>query len=420
MIETVTLPYGHSTQEFSLIHDAEISYYYPRRIDTKIANKETINNAIRKSTIYTSFCSKISPNGKIVITVNDKTRPVPNNLLFPPLLEEFQKIGAKKENITILIASGSHSPMRDEEYDLILPAEIVRNFKIISHNCDSKDELISKGTTSRGTPVYVNRIFDEADIRIVVGDIEPHHFAGFSGGVKSAAIGLCGRETINSNHSLLLDPRSCVGNYDENPLRQDIEEIGELIRVDYALNAVLNDKKELVDVIFDLPKQVMQKGIGLSKQISMVKIGALFDLVIASAGGYPKDINFYQAQKALTHASMFCKPGGMVILLAECSEGIGNQQYFDFMQNVPDHKSAIKKFSNSNFSVGPHKAFQVAQIAAKVEIRLCSSIPPSLLNQILIEPIRELSFEINSIVQKLPKNSRIAILPFATQTIPVR
>jgi len=139
----------------------------------------------------------------------------------------------------------------------------------------------------------------------VVGDIELHHFAGFSGGVKSAAIGLCGRQTINANHHLLLDQYSTIGEYDNNPLRQDIEEIGEMIGVNYALNAVLTENKEIIEVFFGDPIAVMRAGIELVKELTLVPVDDLYDLVIASAGGFPKDINLYQSQKAMTHAARF-------------------------------------------------------------------------------------------------------------------
>jgi nickel-dependent lactate racemase len=224
--------------------------------------------------------------------------------------------------------------------------------------------------------------------------------------------------TINQNHTLLLDERSRVGSFENNPVRQDIEQIGELIEVNYALNAVLNYKKEIIEVFFGKPSVVITKGVELSKKISMTQIDHPFDLVIASAGGYPKDINFYQSQKALTHASLFCKNGGTVLLFAECEEGVGNEDYVRFMQGIKSHTEAIEKFTREGFSVGPHKAYQTAKIAGRIKFQLVSSIQPSVLDTLLIQPVKNLDLEVHQSIVQLAKNSTIAIIPFATNTIP--
>ena len=176
----------------------------------------------------------------------------------------------------------------------------------------------------RGTPVWVNRRFVEADLRIVVGNIEPHQFQGFSGGVKSAAIGLAGRETVNHNHAMMTDPLAQLGRYDDNPARQDVEEIGRLIGIHVVLNAILNEKKKIMHVVAGEPAAVMEIGIPLSRKVCQVAIAAPFNLVIASPGGHPKDINVYQTQKALAHANLITRDGGMVILAAACPEGSGS------------------------------------------------------------------------------------------------
>lgn len=354
----------------------------------------------------------------VAISINDKTRPVPNSLLLPPLLEALKNKGIGKDQVKLFIASGTHSPMRKDEFNLILPASIIENYSVYPHNCDITEDLSYLGITSRNTPVFVNAPFYSADLKIVVGDIEPHHFAGFSGGVKSAAIGLGGRETINKNHALLLDDNSSVGKYDNNPLRQDIEEIGEMIGVDFAINAVLDENKNILKVFCGDPHVVMHEGIEYSRKLSLLPIPEQYDLVIASAGGYPKDINFYQAQKALTHASLFCKPGGMVFLLAECIEGIGSDGYFSFMQGVNSHAQVIDKFKEIGFEVGPHKAFQVAKIAERIHFKLLSSIPQNILATLLIDPIIDLQSEIDNFCKIKSKDAKIAILPFATASIP--
>lgn len=363
------------------------------------------------------FCS-VTRNTFVAITVNDKTRPVPNAILLPPLINKLGALGVPDSNITFFIASGTHIPMHPDEYQLILPESIMRRFAIEAHNCDDEDNLCEIGTTKYGTPVVVNKRFYHHDLKIVVGDIELHHFAGYSGGVKSGAIGMSSRVTINSNHKLLLDPGSRMGEYDQNPLRQDIEEIGRMIGINYSLNAVLNENKDILDVFFGDPVAVMQKGIEVVKDISRVDVVDKYDLVIASAGGYPKDINLYQAQKAMTHASFFCKPEGSIMLFAECCEGVGSDGYLEFMWDVSTIEQVITKFTQQGFSVGPHKALQIARILMHHDVFLHSTLPDDLVSKLFLRPFDYL--DLTGIIRKLDLESgRIAILPYATACIPV-
>jgi len=333
-------------------------------------------------------------------------------------LEGLLQLGVKKENILIIIAVGTHTPMPETEFSMLLNEDILREFKVISHNCNDESTLIFKGTTSRGTPVWVNSLFDQADLKLVVGDIEPHHFAGYSGGVKSAAIGLSGRKTINNNHALLQDPKSCVGRFEDNPLRQDIEEIGELIGVDLALNAILNEKKEILQVFFGKPQDVIKAGMKVIRETGLTLIDSPYDLVIASTGGYPKDINLYQAQKALTHASLFCRDGGTVLLAAACNEGVGNQAYVDFMQGVKSHTEARDKLLKTGFQVGPHKAFQFALIAERINFLIKTEIDPAIMQGLLLRTIDDMQTSVNQAIQSFAALPRVAIVPFATATIP--
>lgn len=364
--------------------------------------------------------------GKInnaVIAVNDKTRPVPNDILLPPLLDELARAGLSPDDITFLIATGTHVPMQPDEYQRILPEEIYKTYTVLSHDCDNQENLVYRGETTRGTQVWANRRFVEADLKIVVGNIEPHHFAGFSGGHKSAAIGLSGRRTINQNHAMLIDPQARIAEYSSNPLRQDIEEIGELIGANLALNAILNSEKRIVTAVSGAPLAVMQAGIPLSRQICQTQTKGKYDLVIASAGGAPKDINFYQSQKAITHASLLTRDGGVIVLAAECPEGTGSRAYEEFMVGISTTAEVFEKSRAMGFRVGPHKAFQVARDAARVKIVLLSAIPYDLVARLLMVPAGSMEEAVQTALLLLspapPEKLRIAILPHATNTIPI-
>lgn len=409
------VPYGTTTQSISIPDSLRPVQILPRRTPAADDPVETVENALDH--LIGFDWSRIRPNDTVAITVNDKTRPVPNHILLPPLLARLARSGVSRQNITLWIATGSHTPMTEAEFLRILPPSILDTYTVRSHEVDNVPNLAFIGTTQRGTPVWINRHFMEADIKIVVGDIEPHHFAGFSGGYKSAAIGMAGRPTVNHNHKLLTDPQSWIGVFEENPLRQDIEEIGALIGVDLALNAVLNQDKEIVSVFCGHPAEVIRRAIPKVWECCGTVQKEKFDLVIASAGGHPKDINFYQAQKALTHASMFCKSGGVILLAAACPEGSGNQAYEDFMSRVATLDEVFAEFSRQEFRVGPHKAFQVGRLLTNFQIILVSGMADQLVRQLMLQPAPSVQKALDDYLASSRGSPRIAILPHATTTL---
>lgn len=356
---------------------------------------------------------------RVSIAINDKTRPVPHRALLLPILQRLEQLDVPKSMIQLVIASGTHDPMRVDEFPLILPQEMIANHPIAVHDCDQGENLVQLGTSPAGTPVFVNRDFYEADLKIVIGNIEPHHFMGFSGGVKTAAVGLGGRETIRRNHAFITHPEARLGIYEQNPMRQDVEEIGKMMGVDYAVNAILNENLELVHAVAGLPLAVMAAGIPLSRAVCQVPVSGKYDIVVASCGGYPKDINLYQAQKAQSNAAMLVKPGGTIILIAECAEGIGSTGYEEFMRGVQSSQQAIQKFRQQDFQLGPHKAYLFARIAQKCETVLVSSIPADVVHTYLLKPAPDVHVALQYALGRASGTASIALMPHAVATAPL-
>jgi lactate racemase len=356
--------------------------------------------------------------GSVAIAINDKTRPVPHEVLLPPLLEELARLGVPKEALTFIIATGLHAPMPEREFPQVLPADILARYRVISHDAAAAADLVGMGKTNRGTPILVNRHFAQAELRIVVGNLEPHQFMGFSGGVKTAAIGLAGRETIDHNHALMLDPRSDLARYEDNPARQDVEEIGRKIGVHFALNDVINESKEIVAVFAGQPEAVMRAGIPLVRRVYEVRVAAPFDLMVASPGGHPKDINLYQAQKALGHATRVTRPGGTVILVAACPEGTGSRGYEEWVTGMASHEAVLERFEREGFRIGPHKAFQIARDASPRRLLFVTEMPPELVRELLLTRCASLEEALALALKDLPAGGRIGIMPWANATIP--
>jgi nickel-dependent lactate racemase len=308
--------------------------------------------------------------------------------------------------------------MMPNDYPTVLPTEFCNRYKVVSHKSDDVDNLVYLGETLRGTPVWSNKAYVQSDLKIVVGNIEPHQIAGFSGGVKTAAIGLAGIDTITTNHALLTDPNSRIGVYESNPLRQDVEEIGGLIGIDLVLNAVLNHHKDIVQVFAGEPCAVMGAGIPLSRQLSQVSVPGLYRLMIVSPGGHPKDINVYQAQKGLAHAAHVTQPGGTLILAAACPEGSGSHHYQDWMVGKRSYEQVLHQFDEEGFRIGPHKAYLVARDASKIKLMTFSKLDDKLSRELLLNPVEDFQVAIDKASGNLRHGDRVGIMPYAVSTIP--
>lgn len=409
------LPYDTDELEVHLPDAYSTDLILPAHIPSPTNPAALVREALAAPVSFT--WSPLSETSKVVIAINDKTRPVPHEVILPPLLDHLRSLGVSDKNIMFLIATGTHLPLMAEEFSRILPPEIVGKFTIRSHDIRDESALIYLGKTSYGTNAWVNRSFYEADLKIVVGNIEPHHFAGYSGGMKTAAIGLASRETINHNHAMLSHPDAWIGKYESNPLRQDIEEMGRMIGVHVAVNVILNQDRDIVQVLCGQPRAVMEAGIPYAQEICAVQASAGYDLVIASAGGRPKDINFYQAQKALTHASTFARPGAPILLVAACPEGSGNSTYESLMGQLTSVEEIFEYFRAHSFQVGPHKALQVARILQRNPVTLVSSMHNSLVRQLLLTPASSLQIATDTLADQLGPTAKVAVLPHATTTL---
>ncbi len=412
-----TIPYGKTELRFSLPPAWQVEVIAPPKAQRAEAPYRAVEYAL-KNPVGGLGLETFRGAKTAAIAINDKTRPVPHQHLLPPLLQALHEIGLPAPAITLLIATGTHPPMPPDEFTRVLPEEIVRRYPVLSHDSEDRAALAYLGQTTRGTPVWVNRAYASADLRIVVGNIEPHQFQGFSGGVKSAAIGLAGRDTINHNHALMTAPGSELGAYTGNPARQDVEEIGRIIGVHFALNAVLNLQKEIVRVIAGDPWAVMQTGIPLAREICQVTVREPYDLVIASPGGLPKDINLYQAQKGLAHAVRALRPGGVVVLAAACREGTGSQGYEAWIKDKTSLAEVLRRFASEGFRVGPHKAWQLARDASRFRTFLISDMDPDFVRSLLLTPAADISTALDLAGLDTHRPLRVGILPYANATIP--
>jgi nickel-dependent lactate racemase len=413
-----SIPYGKTRLGFSLPDSSHATLLAPKKA---VAATNPLQ-AVKRALDWPAGGRRLvdfAGAGSAAIAINDKTRPVPHQDLLPPLLERLEKLGVPPQAITLIIATGAHPVMPPEEFESVLPAGILARYPVICHNAYDQANLAYMGDTQRGTPVWINRHFARAELRLVVGNLEPHQFMGFSGGVKSAVIGLGGAETINKNHALMSHPHAQLGRFADNPARQDVEEMGRQIGIHFALNAILNDHKQLVEAIAGEPAAVLQRGIPRVRELYQVQVPEPFDLMIVSPGGHPKDINIYQSQKGLAHAALVTRAGGTIILAAACPEGSGSATYEQWMKGKTSLQEVIDSFQQEGFRVGPHKAFQIARDAVRVRLLLLSEMPDAFVRQMLLTPVGSLEAALAQACAGLTAEARIGIMPLANATIPM-
>lgn len=415
---TITLPYGRTTLSATL--DRAYDLIEPREAEAAPDQAAAVQAAV-DNLLGDVDWAQLAGRERVAIAINDKTRPVPHDRLLPPLLATLEAIGYAPEQITLMIATGTHPVMPPDEYPLVLPDDILARYPILCHDYDATGDILELGTTSRGTPVTINRHYYEAGLRLVVGNVEPHQFMGFSGGVKSAVIGLAGKPTINANHAMMQHPDAFQGNYDSNPMRQDVEEMGRMVGVHVALNTLLNGSKQIVEAFAGDPVQVMAAAIPRVRQIFITPVARRYDLMIVSPGGWPKDINIYQAQKAMGHASAVMKDGGALILCAACPEGPGSDDYEDWVSQPQIDSSAavLQHFEREGFRVGPHKAFQIARDASRFRMSFVSEMDPAHARRLVLNPLPDLQTALDAALRDLPPDAAIGVLPYGNSTVPL-
>jgi len=353
---------------------------------------------------------------KVLIIVNDITRPTPYKVILPPLLDELHQIGIKKENIIFIVATGIHRCNSQEEIKEIFGENIFSAYNFINHNCD--DPLIKDlGKLKNGNRLLVNPIVSDVDFIITTGVIVPHYFAGFSGGRKSILPGICGRRTIEANHAQMVHPNARSGNLKGNPVHQEMQEAAEKVRVDFNINVVTNEHYEIIEIVAGELLASWQQGVEICKQIYICPIEKKAEVVIASAGGYPKDINMYQAQKALDNAYQAVKSGGTIILLAECSEGYGEVTFEKWIEEANTPDDIIKRLK-MKFVLGGHKAYSIAKLAKEVEVIFISSLPPEKVRKLFFIPMEHISQALNCVQDKYGENFQAYILPSGNTVVP--
>jgi nickel-dependent lactate racemase len=355
----------------------------------------------------------VRPGQSVTIITSDITRPCPSHLMLPPLLAELAEGGIPDDQVTIVFAMGIHRPHTQQEQSRLVGEDIWKRIRCIDSD---PEQTILVGTTSRGTPIEVFAPVVEADVRIALGNVEPHYYAGYSGGTKALVPGVCSFNTVNHNHARMVEPGAQIAQLEGNPVREDIEEGAALIGLDFILNVILDSQKNIVSAAAGHPVKAHRWAAQTIEDLRGVNVSDLADIVVVSAGGYPKDINLYQAHKALHTAAAIVRPGGIIIWVAECSDGFGQPTFEEWLTGL-DPEDILDRI-RQQFVMGGHVAASVTRIKARADLFLVSALSPNKVRQCGMVPFSTLDSALQAAEQKQGEAQIITVLPEGSAVVP--
>lgn len=346
------------------------------------------------------------------VVVSDITRPVPNRLLLPPLLATLERAGIAKSAITILIATGMHRPNLGRELDELLGRDIAANWRVVNHDCRDHAAMATVADLA-GHPMDINRLYLDADLKIVTGLIEPHPFAGFSGGAKSVLPGLASLETMRFLHSykLVAHPRVRSANLGDNPFQEHLNLAAEKAGLDFMLNVVLNRQRQVAGVFCGSFPHAFQRGCRLAAKGAILEEKQEFGLVVTSGGGHPLDDTLYQSSKGLDPARRLARTGGEALWIAGCRDGVGSREFYQMAAISGGAKAFGQKYSDpDNFTVdqwGAQVFHQCLEHLGRVHI-YAPGLERNQIKSLGLHPVEDLQ---QTWLELCERHRRIAVLP---------
>jgi nickel-dependent lactate racemase len=392
----------------------------PRHLPGLADERAAVLKALREPIGTPPLREMVKETDKVAIVISDITRPTPNHKLVPWLIEELSHV--PRENFIIINGTGTHRDQTREEFVQMLGEWVVENIRIINNHCHEKETLAKVGKSSFGCDVYLNKEYVEADFRIVTGFIEPHFFAGFSGGPKGIMPGIAGIETILTFHNarMIGDPLSTWGNMVNNPLQDMTREINRMCKPHFMLNVTLNREKEITQVFAGELFEAHDVGCAFAKEHAMIKCDQRFDVVITSNSGYPLDQNLYQAVKGMSAAHKIVKKGGTIICAAECSDGLPNHgNYANILQMRKTPEEILEMINDPSFEMFDQWQVQKqAVIQVWADVYVYSTLSDEDLEKAMFKPCRDIEATLAELKQKYGEDMSVAVLPLGPLTIP--
>jgi len=415
----IKLAYGSDGLVVDLPDSADV--IYPHHVAGLSDEPGAIRQALRNPLGSAPLRDRVPTEGTIAVVFSDLTRPMPNRRVLPVLLAELAHI--PDDHIVLINAVGTHRPSTREELVWMLGEEIVSRYRIEQHNSFDPAGLVRLGDTARGVPIWVNKTYVEAAFRIVTGFIEPHIFAGFSGGPKGVMPGIAGIETIMRNHAfdMLAQPTAIWGHTHDNPIWNELHEVASAARVDFLLNVSINRRKEITGVFAGDLDAAHEQGVVQVRRAAIVEVDEPYDVVVTTNTGYPLDLNLYQTGKGISAAQQITKKGGAIVVASECRDGVPDWgEYRAIVLEGGSPEGIMRLVGQPGYR--RHDQWQaqlqaMSQLHARVYVH-CAGIADDELERMYFHPCHDVAACVDALLAEAGPNARLCVLPEGPQTIP--
>ena len=416
------LAYGREGLWIELPEDAPVMVIEPQFVPGLSDEQAAIRAALRSPVGTSPLHHLVEPDDTVVVVFSDLTRPMPNDRVLPPLLDELALAGVPDEQIVLINALGTHRPQTEAELKRMLGSEVVSRYRIVQHDAWDDENLVEVARNRAGRPVRVNRAYMEASVRILTGFIEPHLFAGFSGGPKAVLPGIAGIEAILDNHSatMVAHPRATWAVISGNPIWEEMLAVAQSTEPSFLLNIALNQRREITGVFAGDLVAAHRAGVAFVREKAMRPVPEPFDIVITSNSGYPLDLNLYQAVKGMSAAAQIVRPGGDIIVAAECWDGVPSHgEYKRLLWEANSPQELLDRVMAPGFRCHDQWEAQIqAQIQLKANVHVyADGLSDEELRRALVIPCRSIEETVARLRLRNP-GTTIAVLPDGPQTVP--
>jgi nickel-dependent lactate racemase len=417
----IKLAYGRDGLTVTLPDTADV--LSPRFLPGLPDEIEALRGALRNPIGLAPLSELVKPGDRVVVVHTDITRATPNERILPVLLDELETDGIAPEDITLLNGLGTHRQQTEAELRDMLGDRIVEGYRCLQHDCNDEANLVSMGDTSQGHPVRINRFYLEADIRILTGFIEPHFFAGFSGGPKAVIPSLAGAESVFTNHGIqmIAHPKATWGVTEGNPIWEEMCEIALHTHPTFLLNVSLNVNREITGIFAGDMLAAHAKGCAFVKDTAMRAVDRPYDIVITTNSGYPLDQNLYQSVKGMSAANQIVRQGGSIIIATACEDGLPNHgQYAALLAEAGSVQGVIDMISKPGFCAQDQWQVQIqAQIQRRADVYVYSDgLTDQQIERALFIPCHNIEQTVWQLLEKYGSQARICVIPEGPQTIP--
>ena len=413
----VQLPFGSSTVQVNIRNDSTVAY--PRQLP----GVDNLHLEIRRAMLEPVGCAPLRDialgKSDAVVVINDLTRPTPSEVMLKFIVEELRVAGIREDEVTVVIATGNHRPNTPHEIEQMIGLELSRRLRVINHICDDEGALTFAGITDTGLPVWVNSLVAQSSVKVLTGLITPHHVAGYSGGRKSIVPAVSGLETIAKHHSFPIRPYyPAMGWMKGNPFHEEAIKATRMVGIDFIVNVVKNWKGQVVKAVAGDLEAAHEVGVCTCEETWVVTFPQKYDVVVVTPGGYPRDINLHQSQKAMSSAELVVTDDGVIVLVAECRDGIG--KFADWLKEARTPQEVIDRFKKEGFTrEHSSKAFMCARaLAEHPVIAACSGIGREELEQMFFHYAPSAQEAVEMALDIKGRDCSVLVLPYSLDCVP--